>query len=214
MKLGKIALSITMGALMLISVQAVAQQGEGGGGGRGAGRVEALAKELNLSAKQKDAIQKIFEGMRPKMSALRKDDKMSEDDKRAKMRAMMQGTEQSINAVLTADQRNKLKAKGGLRGLMGQGRGGAQQQTRMADYLKLTPDQRVKFKSISDDWQKEVAALNADRKISLSDRDKKYKESARRHHQQILAILNADQRKKFEEVKGMNRGGRPGASGG
>ncbi len=83
-----------------------------GGPGRGGPerRVEMLKRHLNLSDDQTAQIKSIFEGQRAKMEALHSNTSLSEQDRRAQMKAIHEDGEVKIHAVLTPDQKTKYDA--------------------------------------------------------------------------------------------------------
>ena len=87
------------------------QQGPPPGGGRRGGgpeqRLERMTKELNLSADQQTKIKAILEDGRTKMMALRNDESVSQDDKRAKMGELMKAENLNIKVVLDDTQKAK-----------------------------------------------------------------------------------------------------------
>jgi protein CpxP len=63
-----------------------------------------FAKALNLTDDQKPKVKAIMDAQMQKMHDLREDDSLSQDDKRAKMKAIHDDTSTQLKAVLTADQ--------------------------------------------------------------------------------------------------------------
>jgi protein CpxP len=63
-----------------------------------------FAKELNLTDDQKPKVKAIMDAQMQKMRDVRGDDSLSQDDKRAKMKAIHDDTATQLKAVLTADQ--------------------------------------------------------------------------------------------------------------
>ncbi len=89
--------------------------GGGMGGGRGGmmspeQRLAMMKEQLGLSDDQSTKIKAILEESRGKMTALRGDSSLSQDDMRAKMMAMNQDQNSKIRAILTADQQTKFDA--------------------------------------------------------------------------------------------------------
>jgi Spy/CpxP family protein refolding chaperone len=63
-----------------------------------------FAKELNLTDDQKPKFKAIMDAQMQKMRDLREDDSLSQDDMRAKMKAIHDDTATQLKTVLTADQ--------------------------------------------------------------------------------------------------------------
>jgi Spy/CpxP family protein refolding chaperone len=83
---------------------------------RGGYVLEDLTAKLNLTADQQKSVGDAIKAGRDNMRAIRGDDSLSDDDKRAKSRAAMAATKAQIRALLTPDQQaifDKLPARGG-----------------------------------------------------------------------------------------------------
>ena len=75
--------------------------------GRG-GPVERLTRELNLTPDQQAKLKAITEGAAPQMKALRDDTSLAPEDRRAKMRAIIENVESQLRPALTPEQTQKL----------------------------------------------------------------------------------------------------------
>lgn len=95
-------------ALAPLAAQTESKPREGGKGGRGRGpTIEMLTERLGLTADQAGKLKPVLEKQRTQMEALRNDDSLSPEDRRAKMRSIRDETDQAISAVLTAEQKKK-----------------------------------------------------------------------------------------------------------
>jgi Spy/CpxP family protein refolding chaperone len=65
---------------------------------------ERMVEELNLTDDQKPKVKTIMDAQTQKMRDVREDDSLSQDDKRAKMKAIHEDTATQLQAVLTPDQ--------------------------------------------------------------------------------------------------------------
>ena len=105
------ALCLTLAALLTPSFAQTASptpaHGPHGGGG---GRLKKLASELNLTDAQKAQMKPILMNNRQQMRAIQADTMLTSDVKTAKIKALRRSTRQQTMAVLTPDQRAKLKA--------------------------------------------------------------------------------------------------------
>ena len=66
--------------------------------------VEMLTKALNLTPDQQTQVKAIFDEVHPQMKALLDDQKLSKEDKAAKMKELRTTTDAKVRALLTADQ--------------------------------------------------------------------------------------------------------------
>jgi len=67
-------------------------------------RLKMLAEKLQLTDDQKAQVKTILNGDETQMKALRDDDALSEEDRRAKFMALRKSTHDQIRALLTPDQ--------------------------------------------------------------------------------------------------------------
>lgn len=70
-------------------------------------QVKMLSDRLNLTADQQTKIKPILEDQRTQAQELRKDDSLSDDDRRNKMRTLRESTNSKIRDVLTDDQKKQ-----------------------------------------------------------------------------------------------------------
>ena len=71
--------------------------------------LQMLSEKLNLSKDQKAKLKPILEGQAQQMKAVRDDTSLSQEQKRAKMKAMHESFHDQINAGLTPEQQAKFK---------------------------------------------------------------------------------------------------------
>jgi len=85
---------------------------EGRGGMRmdPARQLERLTRELNLTSDQQEKIKPLLLERQQKMQTLMQDQSVSQEDRRAQMRTIMEGTNNSIKANLNDDQKQKFDA--------------------------------------------------------------------------------------------------------
>jgi protein CpxP len=88
----------------------------GHGHGREGFRLAELTAKLGLTPDEVKVIEPIIESGRSQGKAIHEDDSLSPQDKRAKMKAVMESTRSQIRAALTADQQkifDTLPVRGG-----------------------------------------------------------------------------------------------------
>ena len=86
-----------------------------GRGGRGMRmdpnrQLERMTRELSLTSDQQEKIKPLLLERQQKMQALFQDQSVSQEDRRAQMRTIMEGSNNSIKAILTDDQKQKFEA--------------------------------------------------------------------------------------------------------
>jgi Spy/CpxP family protein refolding chaperone len=82
----------------------------GGPGGMRGNQVELLTKKLNLTPDQVTQVKAIEDDSRKQMTALHSDTSLTPDEKKPKMRAIHQASQDKIRALLTDDQKTKYDA--------------------------------------------------------------------------------------------------------
>ena len=73
-------------------------------------QLERLTRELNLTSDQQDKIKPLLVDRQQKMQALFQDQSVAPEDRRRQMRTISEGTNNSIKALLTDDQKQKFDA--------------------------------------------------------------------------------------------------------
>jgi Spy/CpxP family protein refolding chaperone len=166
-----------------------------GGGGRGGFNLstnESVQKELGLTAKQKESLQKISADFRSSMSNL------SDEDRQTKMSELRKAMEDKIGAVLNAKQNARLKE------IQVQVQGPAALATKdVAEALKLTDDQVSQITKLVDSLQSDIRdtfqVAGQDNFAQARDEVAKLRQEG---NDKILAVLNSDQKAGFEKMQG------------
>lgn len=73
-------------------------------------QLERMTRELSLTSDQQEKIKPLLLERQQKMQALFQDQSVSQEDRRAQMRTIMEGSNNSIKATLTDDQKQKFDA--------------------------------------------------------------------------------------------------------
>ena len=118
-------LTLALGGLMALGTTAAAvaqdtpppppDQNRAGPGGRGMRmdpnrQLERLTRELNLTSDQQNQIKPMLFERQQKMQALMQNQSLAQEDRRTQMRTIGEGTNNSIKALLTDDQKQKFDA--------------------------------------------------------------------------------------------------------
>jgi protein CpxP len=86
------------------------QMGNGHGRGGGEHQLEWMTKKLSLTPDQVTQVKAIDDNTRQQMMALRSDTSVAQADKRAKMMAIHQASQDKIRGVLNDEQKTKFDA--------------------------------------------------------------------------------------------------------
>jgi periplasmic protein CpxP/Spy len=80
------------------------------GGDRAAERLRHMSKELNLTDDQKEKLKPILQDEAQQMKSVQADNSLSTQQRRKKMREIHKTYEPQVQAVLTPEQKDKLKS--------------------------------------------------------------------------------------------------------
>jgi Spy/CpxP family protein refolding chaperone len=168
----------------------------GPGGGRGNFNLlnnDKVQKELTITAKQKEAIQKAFDDMRNGFSDL-----PDGDDRFTKMQELSKTLQDKIGALLDDKQKTRLKEIQ----LQMQGPAGlANKET--ADALKLSEDQVEQIKQINDKTQTDIwDTRQAAGQVDFAEVQKETERLRKDGDDKLLAVLTAEQKAAFERLQG------------
>jgi protein CpxP len=100
--------SLALAGLLILPTSASAQN-ERRGPRTAEERVNALKESLKLSDEQVQKVKPIFAKNQEKMRALREDQSVSQEDRRAKMQELSKGLEEELKPILTPEQLAKYK---------------------------------------------------------------------------------------------------------
>jgi len=150
-------------------------------------------KDLELTTDQKAKMKELRERNQQQREAIKNDASLSEEQKRAKMQELYKNQKQSGDAVLTPDQKAKLKAaqhKG--RDAHKKGKGVKK------DEINFTPDQRTRMNTIREGFKKQTDAVKNDASLSKEQKAEKLKQLRSRQQEQMKTIRTPDQKTKME----------------
>jgi Spy/CpxP family protein refolding chaperone len=104
------AMSVTVTQAKQTAAPAAQATGNERGGMHG-DRLQAAVESLNLTDDQKPKVKDIFADAKSKRQAVFSDSSLTDDQKKAKMKELHEGTMAKLNEVLTPDQQTELKSK-------------------------------------------------------------------------------------------------------
>jgi Spy/CpxP family protein refolding chaperone len=199
-------------ALLLFGVQTASAQRPGGGrgpGGFGGGPVfllanEAVQKELNIAQEQREKLREIAQEMREGAGQRGDFQNLSQEERQkrvAEMQERAKKAEEKINTVLDAKQKERLEQ---LR-IQREG-ASALARDEVAEKVGLAADQKEKIQKIQQEARGNFGGGGQNfRDLSNEDRQKLFAEMRERREKvanDILGVLNAEQKEKFEKLKG------------
>ncbi|MDP1797268.1 MAG: hypothetical protein Q8K78_07290 [Planctomycetaceae bacterium] len=207
------AVMITAALVLASGVSAMAQPPRGGGRGFGGGggfggpaflvAMEAVQKELAVTDAQKEKLDKLREEARAGFGGGGNPRDLS-DEERAKLRTQMEErtkkTEESLKAILDEKQHARLNQL-----VIQQAGVMALSRPDVAEKLKLTDEQKTKLREVAEAGRGAGGRGGFNPNASQEERQKAMEEARARREKttaDAMAVLNADQKKAFEDMQG------------
>ena len=171
-------------------------------------------KDLNMTDAQKQQMKSINEDFRSKMQDLKKNDNITVKDFKARKEALFNDRKARVDAILTADQKNKLAQFKNDHGDQfasrdrdrdgdhhGGGRMNGDRMEKMQSELGLTSDQVAKMNADRENFKAKADAIKNN--TSLTDQQKKdqFMQLRKEREESFKSFLTPDQIKKLEEMK-------------
>lgn len=189
-------------------------------GGRRHGKDgEKFAQALQLTEDQKAKLKTIREAEKKEMDALRANEGITVADQKAQRKAIHDKYRSQFDAVLTPAQKaemEKKKAEWKEKGKDGKGvgrRGGdtgrlngfGQQGAFFKKELNLSADQETRLKGIFDEFQSKAQGIRSNTGLTDAQKKEQTQTLAKQYMTQGKAVLNAEQLKKLDEMKGKRK---------
>ena len=176
-----VPLIVVAGVLSLQSLARAADTNQpahpvGGGPATFQERMQATARELNLTDEQKQKLQTIVREQLEKLRGLRQDNSLTREDKMEKFKAVREEIAKEVKDVLTPEQFEKWKAKQGqlFAGAPGAGGPAARLQEAIQE-LNLTDAQKEQLKPLYQEQMEKLRDLRQDASLSMAEKLDKLK---------------------------------------
>ncbi|MCL6519550.1 MAG: hypothetical protein K6T99_06920 [Armatimonadetes bacterium] len=184
---------------------------------------EKLAQRLNLTEAQKTALKSIQEDRRSKIKAILSDKNLSKEQKRGKIRQVLEESRARIKSLLTPEQEQRLNAnlllldarsKQLMRRAFNPIKSDALKKkallfrnkarratTRLADALKLTENQKEQIRAIMQKNREQIKAIMQDQNLSAEQKKAKIRSIREDSKAEIKKILTPEQQEKVARLK-------------
>ncbi|MFB3812916.1 MAG: Spy/CpxP family protein refolding chaperone [Terriglobales bacterium] len=165
-------------------------------------RLARLTARYDLTDEQKQQIHPILRQSEEQANAIRQE-LLTADQRKAKMRELRQTTRSKIEAVLTPEQRamQPFGSGGGKgRGMRMGGRMMLDPQKHMAwldQRVSLTDEQKSKLTPVFEQEKQQAEAVLKDQSLTPQQRRERMREIHQATHQQVLAVLTPEQQQKM-----------------
>ncbi|HEY0007703.1 MAG TPA: deiodinase-like protein [Tepidisphaeraceae bacterium] len=175
-------------------------------------RLQRAVDQLDLSAEQKEKLQAVREEAREKLQDMREEVRdLSPEERRTRVAETLKEIRESSEAVLTPEQRTKLKT---LLAAEGPATRPARGQGPMVDRLRdalneadLTDEQKPKVDAILDAAAKAFAKLREEAEGNMASLREQGRELAEETRSKLAEVLTSEQRKALREAMRPDRGG-------
>jgi Spy/CpxP family protein refolding chaperone len=160
-------------------------------------RMQGIAKELNLTADQKEKLQTIVRDHAQKLRELHQDTSLSITQKREKFQAIREDITAEVKKVLTPDQFEKWKSKQSQ--LTDSGKRPMERIQEAIQDLNLTDTQKEQLRPLYEEQMQKLRDLRQDTSLSITEKLDKLKDISKEAAPKLKKVLNAEQYTKWEK---------------
>jgi hypothetical protein len=151
--------------------------------------------ELNLTSDQKTKVKAILQDAIPRGIAIHDDMQLDAATKRTRLQQLHDETKARVDALLNADQREKL----------GHWRETAEKRARQAfaqvgDKLNLSEEQRTKIKPIVEDGFAQARALKDDMNLTVAQKFARLGQIRKETRSRVDGVLTREQRTQLDQI--------------
>jgi Spy/CpxP family protein refolding chaperone len=157
-------------------------------------------KDLNLSDAQKAQLKSIMEEEKTKMQALKQQQNITVKEYNDRKEAIARETKAKRDAVLTAEQKNKL-AQSKIERKENEKAHFEKKMDKMTTKLSLSNDQAAKLKVLHEQKQSKIAAIRENQSLNKEEKKQQIMALKNSVKDQQKAILTAEQFQKMEAMK-------------
>jgi Spy/CpxP family protein refolding chaperone len=155
------------------------------------------AGKLNLTPEQKKQLRELHQTARDQAAIIRHDNKLSAEEKMAKLHELRAATRDKMKTVLTPEQQQAWAARREAR------------RAKMAAKLGLTDDQQSKLKDLFQSAREQRKGVLTSATLTNEEKLAQLKQLRETQKAQLATILTPDQMQKFREMrKGHHQHGR------
>jgi hypothetical protein len=158
-----------------------------------------LAHHIGLNDEQKKQAQTINKSYHEKVEQLKSNDKLTMGEYKKQMASLQKERKTQMDALLTAEQKNKIvEAK--KRGDENRQVHAVAQLERMKIRLELKDEQITKVKKVHDQMVAKAKAIRENDELTMEDKKSKMMQLGKDRREAILAILTPEQQEKMKQT--------------
>lgn len=169
-------------------------------GGQAPNRMEAIAKELQLTDEQQAKLRDIFQGPAEQIKELRANTSLSNEQKMKEFKAIQDKMEPQVKAILTPEQYTKWQAiREKMRGQTPQSSSGIRDRMEaIGAELKLTDEQKAKLKEAFQAPAEQLKALRGNTNLTPEQKMREYQAIQEKVEPRVKEILTPEQFAKWQ----------------
>ncbi len=163
--------------------------------------LERLAQSLGLSEEQKGQLQQIGREQAEQVRAIREDDSLTNEEKRAKIQELNTARQDRFRGILTAEQQEKFGQMRQRRGRRSSGRGprAGPGFGRFGEGLDLSEEQREQIEQTRTEHREQIQVLREDQNLSPEERRARMQELRQNRQGRMREILTAEQQERLSQ---------------
>ena len=161
------------------------------------GKHQAIAEKLNLTAQQQEQMKTIHQDFKTKAKALKSNDNITLGEFKRKMQELKEQRKTQANAVLTDEQKAKMKA--GREHKMKQA--AAAHFEKLKTELQLTEAQQASLKKKQAEVQQQMKAIHQNEALTKEQKKEQIVALQKQRKEYLKSVLNAEQVQKLEAMK-------------
>ncbi len=178
-----------------------AQENPAGRKGANKEHHQQLKEDLKLSDEQAEAWSAVHKEYRPKIKAIRSEEGMSQEEKRAKGKALKAEMDAKLKSILSAEQAEKWDAMKAERQTKHRQGNRAERHEEMASKLGLSEKQKAAWMEIHEKYDAQKREIKEDDSLSDEARQKKMKAVRQQEKEAISNILSPAQLEQLKKLK-------------
>lgn len=168
------------------------------------GRAAGKMKELSLTEAQQSQMKQMRKNYRSKMDDLEKNDKITLKEYRSRQAGLQKEMKTNMQSVLTPEQKTKMDDMRQQRSTEMETRM-QKRLDRMKTSLSLSDDQYGQLKSKQQNMRSRISSIRENESLSFDQKRRQVRALKEEEMNEMGSVLNADQQKKLDEMKGKRK---------
>ena len=163
------------------------------------GRQDHMMKDLNLTNAQKEQMKANRQSFKKQMDELKNNDKLTREERNTRRKALMQQQHEQMQSILTAEQKEKMKAANKDR-MKDHGAMEKKQREEMKTQLGLTAEQDRKLAEMHKANMEKMKAIRDNKSLTEDAKKEQMKALKQQQEEAMKSILTPEQVSKMKEM--------------